>query len=88
MAWAKANAGKTLQDAILKWEELEQRKNDPNFKTNIANHNMLNQYVRDFSVDNPTKSFKDALAIWKIKKTMPTEDGFIRYHADDLKLKA
>ena len=74
MDWVRSNTGKTLQDAVLKWQELENRKDDPNFRRDIAVHNMLNQYVRDFLDDNPDKSFKEALRLWKIKKQMPTKN--------------
>ena len=86
MAWVKSNPGKTLRDAVLKWQEMENRKNDPDFRRDIAAHNMLNQYVRDFLDDNPDMSFKDALHHWKIKKQMPTENGFVKYTKADLKL--
>jgi len=48
MDWVKSNVGKTLHDAVLSWEALEARKADPNFKRTIADHNMYNQYIRDF----------------------------------------
>ena len=86
MDWVKANAGKTLLDAVMQWQELENRKKDPGFRRNIAPHNMLSQYVRDFLDDNPGKSFKDALRFWKMKKQMPTETGFVKYSKADLKL--
>ena len=53
MDWGKANAGKTLQDAVEKWIELERRKEDPNFRREIADNNMYSQYIRDFMDDNP-----------------------------------
>jgi Domain of unknown function (DUF6434)/SAP domain-containing new25 len=84
MDWVKINAGKTLQDAVLAWQDLEDRKNDPNFKRTIAEHNMLAQYVRDFLDDNVDKKLKDALKMWQIKKQMPTETGFVRYEKTDL----
>jgi Domain of unknown function (DUF6434)/SAP domain-containing new25 len=86
MAWLKKNTGKTLQDAALKWQELEDRKNNPHFKRDIAEHNMLAQYVRDFLADNTDKTFKDALKIWAIKKQLPMDNGFVKYHKSDLGL--
>ena len=86
MDWVKANSGKTLKDAILKWETLEKRKNDPNFQRKIASHNMLSQYVRDFLKNNEEKNLKDALTVWKVKRKMPMKDGFVRYEANDLSL--
>jgi Domain of unknown function (DUF6434)/SAP domain-containing new25 len=86
MNWIKSNTGKTLQDAILMWQELENRKKNPNFKRNISEHNMLAQYVKDFLKDNPGKKIKDVLAVWKIKKTQPMINGFVKYKKADVKL--
>jgi hypothetical protein len=86
MDWVKQNTGKTLQNAAIKWQELEDRKNDPYFKRDIAEHNMLAQYVRDFLADNEDKTFKDALKTWAIKKLLPMENGFVKYHKSDLGL--
>lgn len=86
MDWVKGNPGKTLGDAVIKWEELERRKEDPNFQRTIAAHNMLAQYVRDFLADNPASHFKDALKCWKMKKQFPAKDGFVKYARADLNL--
>mgnify|MGYP000202696323 CR=1 FL=1 len=84
MDWVKEHPGKTLRDAVIKWEELERRKEDPSFQREIAEHNMLAQYVRDFLADNPNSRFKEALICWKTKKQLPAEKGFIRYNRKDL----
>ena len=86
MAWVKENPGKTLKDAMLKWQELEDRKKDPNFRRAIASYNMYNQYMRDFLDDNPTLSFKDAQYFWSLKKQLPAENGFVKYAPSDLRL--
>ncbi|OEK01836.1 hypothetical protein BFP97_10055 [Roseivirga sp. 4D4] len=86
MDWVKANIGATLRDAIHKWEELEKRKENPNFRREIATHNMLNQYVRDFLNDNPGKRFSEAKDCWNLKRQLPMKDGFVRYEPSDLKL--
>lgn len=86
MDWVKENTGKTLKDAVEAWELLEARKEDPTFEREIADHNMLSQYVRDFLKDNKGKTTKDALQCWKVKKGLPTDDGFIRYDRSDLGL--
>ena len=86
MAWVRANPGKTLQDAVLIWQELENRKTDPNFKKTIAASNMFNQYIRDFLADNKGRSFKEAVRYWEVKKQMPMKDGFVRYKKTDLEL--
>jgi hypothetical protein len=86
MDWVKTNTGKTLQDAILIWQELENRKTNPGFKRTIAENNMLAQYVRDFLNDNPGKKIKDVLVVWKIKKAQPMINGFVKYKKADVKL--
>ncbi len=86
MNWVKTNPGKTLQDAVLIWHELENRKKNTDFKRTIAENNMLAQYVRDFLKDNPGKKIKDVLTIWKIKKTQPMINGFVKYEKADVKL--
>lgn len=86
MDWVKNNAGKTLGDAVIKWEELERRKEDPSFQREIAEHNMLAQYVRDFLADNPDSRFKEALRCWKVKKQLPAKGGFVKYNKEDLAL--
>lgn len=87
MNWVKANIGKTLQDAVLKWLELEARKKNPNFKRDIAQHNMMSQYVRDFMADNHGHSFKEVIEIWKIKKTLPMKNGLVKYESTDVNLR-
>lgn len=86
MDWVKSNEGKTLRQAVDKWHELEARKEDPNFKRVIADHNMYNQYTRDFLEDNPGKTLREARECWLIKKQLPTKDGFVRYDRDDINL--
>jgi len=83
MDWVKSNPGKTLEDAVLIWHELEDRKKNPDFQRVIAKNNMLAQYVRDFLEDNKKKQLKDALHFWNLKKQMPTPTGFIVYEKAD-----
>jgi len=87
MSWAKQNPGKTLREAVQMWKELEARKKDPGFRSEIADHNMYNQYTRDFLDDNPKLKPGDARYFWLLKKQLPTEDGFIRYDRSDLELR-
>lgn len=86
MDWVKANPGKTLKDAVEQWEALERRKEDPNFKREIARHNMYCQYIRDFLADNKGKQFSDAKRFWDVKKQLPSKDGLVRYQKNDLNL--
>ncbi len=87
MDWAKANSGKTMQDAIDMWRALENRKSDKSFRRDIADHNMMNQYLRDFSDDNPQLSSDIARKCWHLKRRLPMKNGFVRYEKSDLKLK-
>ena len=87
MDWVKSNTGKSLLDAVNTWNELENRKKDPNFRRTIAANNMLAQYTRDFLHDNKNKTLKDAKKFWNLKKQLPTENGFVIYESSDLKLK-
>ncbi len=86
MDWVKSNEGKTLEDAVLKWLELESRKDDPSFRRGIADNNMYSQYIRDFLDDNPRQNLKNVRKFWLLKKQLPSEDGFIRYEKSDLDL--
>ncbi|MEO1514382.1 MAG: DUF6434 domain-containing protein [Bacteroidota bacterium] len=86
MDWVKARVGHTLGEAVVQWELLEKRKEDPTFQRDIAKQNMLAQYVRDFLADHPDKVFKDALACWKRKRRLPMKGGYVRYAASDLSL--
>ncbi|UZO80311.1 SAP domain-containing protein [Aquimarina sp. ERC-38] len=86
MDWVKSNTGKKLEDAIKQWKLLEDRKNDPAFKREIADHNMYNQYLRDFAKANPKASLHQAITCWLLKKQLPTKNGFVKYEDTDLNL--
>lgn len=87
MDWVKDNKGKTLRDAVTEYARLEKRKENPDFKREIADNNMFNQYVRDFMEDNPEETLKNARKYWLLKRQLPTKDGFVRYEQSDLTLK-
>ncbi len=87
MVWVKANEGKTLENAIQKYYQLEKRKENPEFKREIADNNMFNQYTRDFMEDNPKQSLKNVRKYWLLKKQLPTKNGFVKYEKSDLELK-
>ncbi len=84
MAWMKVNCGKTPQDAVKMWQQLEARKKDKNFKSTIPSSNQYNQYMRDFFADNPDKTIKDARKYWSLKRSLP---GSNKYERADLALK-
>ena len=79
MAWAKENPGRSLQEAIDKWQELERQKKDPNYRSAIADHNMYNQYLRDIMDAHPDLSMQEVRKCWERKRRLPTNTGFIRF---------
>lgn len=87
MAWAQANPGKTLADAVVQWRKIDADRRNPVKRTRIAAHNMLNQYVRAFLEDNPGSDLKLALKYWKRKRRRPAPGGFVKYERADLKLR-
>jgi Domain of unknown function (DUF6434)/SAP domain-containing new25 len=84
MKWMKDNVGKTLKDAVNEWKRLDKLSKDKNFKSTIPSHNQYNQYIRDFFLDNPTKTMRDARLCWKMKRQLPLDKH--RYERSDLKL--
>ena len=86
MDWVNGNIGKTLKDAIIQWNELEERKKDPNFRRKIATHNRMNQYIRDFFDEHPDSTFEKALKLWHLKKQIPVTNGMVKYESGDIDL--
>ena len=84
MSWVKSNVGMNLADAIKAWQNLEQRKNDDNFRSEIAPCNNYLQYLRDLRDANPNISLQDAKLCWKNKKLYPTHYGMVVYEPSDL----
>lgn len=85
MQWMKNNSGKTLADAIVEWNRLNELKKDKNNKDEIAPQFEYNRYIRAFLADNPQLRLKDAIHYWNIKKQMR---GKRIYEPSDLLLKA
>lgn len=88
MDWVRSNTGKNLGDAVEAWERLEKRKEDPNFRREIAPYNQYNQYLRDFTDANPGLTLQEAKRCWKQKKQLPLTDGAVKYEHSDLNLLA
>ena len=86
MDWVKSNIGKTLECSIKEYHRLEKRKDDPDFRRNIADNNMFNQYMRDFMEDNPNQSLESVRKFWMLKKRRPMKNGFVKYDKSDLLL--
>lgn len=84
MNWMKNNIGKSLNDAIEEWKQLDEIKKGKNYKTEIEPQFEYNRYMRAFLSDNPNLSSKDAIRFWKIKRA---KRGTNEYERSDLKLK-
>lgn len=67
--WLKSNAGKTYQDAIEAYHQIQEEKKKE--KTTIGQQFEYNTYIRDFFADNPGKSLQDAIKGWRHKKECP-----------------
>ena len=85
MDWVKANAGRTLADAVDAWALLEERKDDPAFRREIASCNNYLNYLRDLRDAHPELTLDDAKTCWDAKKIRPAQNGFVIYEPDDLR---
>ena len=84
MNWMKSNNGKTLDDAIVEWKRIDTEKKANKQPKDIAPQFEYNRYLRDFLVDNPGKSRKEGIELWKLKKSIR---GNNQYEKSDFKLK-
>ncbi len=82
MHWMKTNSGKNLKDAVKQWILISNEMRTNNKEKQIAPQFEYNTYIRDFLKDNPNKSFYDAIACWKVKKSKPGDN---KYTQSDLK---
>lgn len=87
MAWLKTNAGATLADACAEYRAMKVREADPDYQTEIKDHNQFNKYTRDFLKDNPDKGMADVRHFWALKSALPSETGRHVYDRSDLTLK-
>lgn len=83
MAWFKSAQGKTLGDAIVKWEEIARHHTTQKEIKDIAPQFEYNTYIRDFLRDNPFDTKETAIACWSMKKQIR---GHNRYLKTDLEL--
>ncbi len=84
MNWAKNNPGKTLQDAVIAWEGMEELKKQ-GVRRIIQPHNMLSQYYRDFFDNYPEKKIEEARKCWMAKSRMENPDGKVVFEMGDLR---
>ncbi|MEM7663871.1 MAG: DUF6434 domain-containing protein [Pseudomonadota bacterium] len=85
MDWVRSNDGATLRHAINAWHMLERRKDDPDFRREIAEHNNFLQYLRDFADALPERSLAEAKTCWDQKKVRPAVDGKVIFDASDVR---
>lgn len=84
MVWMKANAGKTLADAVAEYQRLALAAARDGHESEIAQHNQFNQYTRDFLADNPALGMQDVRRAWAWKRAQPAQNGHHRYDRGDL----
>lgn len=77
--WLKTNTGKTYQEAIDAYYEIEKRRKTE--KKSIDPQFEYNTYIRDFYQDNKGKALVDAIVCWKYKRG---KQGQHRYEKEDL----
>lgn len=81
--WLKSNAGKTYQDAIEAYHQIQEEKKKG--KTTIGQQFEYNTYIRDFFADNPDKSLQDAIKCWRYKKELQEDNRYEKTDLDILK---
>ena len=82
MKWMKQNIGKTLGDAISKWNEINNFKKDKSYVSEIDPQFEYNRYMRAFLTHNPNSSIKEAMKYWNLKRL---KRGTNEYEKTDLK---
>ncbi|MEL7252562.1 MAG: DUF6434 domain-containing protein [Pseudomonadota bacterium] len=84
MDWVRNNAGANLSDAIEAWQVLEDRKQDPDFRREIATCNNYLQYLRDARDHDPNLTQDTAKACWDYKKIRPAVHGIVVFEDTDI----
>lgn len=79
--WLKENTGKTYQDAVDAYYEIQKMKQTK--RTTIDRQFEYNTYIRDFFDDNKGRPLSEAIACWKYKRSL---SGHNKYEKEDLKI--
>lgn len=74
--WMKSNIGKTFEDAINAWHEIENEKKANRGKNKIDSQFEYNQYTRDFFKYTTGLSKADCIKCWKYKRDKPGSNKF------------
>ncbi len=85
MEWVRNNEGKTLEDAVEYWQELN-IKTKSGFRFDMSDYNVMNKYLDDFLKDNPKLKREDGMNCWQAKKFLPAPKGLVKYEPEDLRL--
>lgn len=81
--WMRDNVGKSLDDAIIQWNRINELKKDKNYISEIDPQFEYNRYMRAFLNDNSDLSSKDAMKYWKLKRSLRETN---EYDKKDLEL--
>lgn len=82
MNWINHHQGQPLSDAILRWEELREKKKDNTFKSEIASQLEYNRYIRTFLAANPALTLADAIKYWKLKRVRKEGREYVKTDLD------
>lgn len=69
----------TYHDLIKGWVKAEATRNKPDYKTSIGKQFEYNQFIKDFFANEKNKSLADAIAAWKVVKTLAGDRTYAMY---------
>jgi len=83
MQFCKDNIGKkTYADAVAWWLDERKRKQDPNYKPDIAPQFEYNRFIHAYFEANPDGKLEEAIRLWRDVKSKPG-DNVYRPHQTD-----
>lgn len=71
MAWMRANAGKTLADAVTYWRELDRKKREDGYREASLPQNHFVRFSKAVAKAKPGLSAADIRRLWKRKRSGP-----------------
>ena len=71
MEWMRTHNGKTLQDAVQFWLELDNKKRNRGYREKALPQNQYNQFTRTLSEKFPGISAAEIKRIWSVKRSGP-----------------